>query len=126
MNHVYLLTLSNGKQYCGFTSTAVWKRVRRHLKEARRGKRKTKWYNALRRHKLVAVETLHSHEDEYEALCLEIKEIANRDLQRSGYNTSGGGEGATMQVDPTSLIRGAIRNTRIRSKRPSRTRRRRR
>ena len=101
MKHsVYLITCKDGRQYCGYTSRSPQTRLSEHLDTARKGKVKTKLYSILRSHGLKSFEVLGTFEEEAEALIFEIQYIADNDLRNVGCNTSLGGEGRTLMVEP--------------------------
>ena len=100
MHYVYLITCNNGKQYCGYTSRDPQIRLKEHLEAARKGKVKTKFYSNLKKHGFQSFEVLGTFEEEADALQFEIKFISDNDLRNVGCNTSLGGEGRTLMVEP--------------------------
>lgn len=96
-HYVYKLTIDN-RDYYGYTSQRPKERLKQHLEMAESGKG-FKLHAGLRKHNFkYDFEVVKSFPDEYSALCYEIQMIHVHHTQASGWNTSPGGEGITMNV----------------------------
>ena len=94
--YVYFIETGD-KLYIGFTSRNPEERLEEHLDAAFNTKKRKKFYSALRKHKDITQFYYREYPYERAALVAEMVYIEQNGL-RNLWNTSKGGEGATLNL----------------------------
>ncbi len=105
MHSIYLITLNNGKQYCGYTSRSHFLRCREHIKNAKNGV-KSRFYNSMRKHGFKSIEIIDRFDTEFKALMCEIMYIATH---TGLLNSTNGGEGNTITIETKRETHGTFK-----------------